>query len=256
MIVSADLLGRAGVRTPDTWAGPLTAACQLFAVTTPQRLAGFLANVMEESGGLARLVESLDYSVAGLQATWPSRFPVADAARMGRTMTHPADQLHIAERAYGGRMGNRPEGNGDGFAYRGRGLMQLTGRDAYTAEAVATSRTLPTVAAWLESVAGASESAARHWARSGCNQLMDAGRIRDARSVINVGHIVPPGEDGSIGGLAPVLARYQAILAMLMPTVRITGPTVSAVRAPAAAGDGGAATEALNQASLDAGRTE
>ena len=229
MIVSADLLSRAGVRNPDHWTAPLTAACLTQGITTATRLAPFLACVLHETGGLARMVESLDYAPAGLMATWPSHFAAADAARMGRTSAHPADQRAIAERAYGGRMGNRAEGSGDGYLYRGRGLIQITGRASYQTEAVAAGATMAGVVALMETPDGAASSAARYWARAGCNALCDAGNVRGARVRVN----------GGVIGMDDFLARCALLTAMLggAPvhddgTAALNDASLAAARAP------------------------
>lgn len=84
----------------------------------------FLGQVLHESAGLERLSENLDYSAERLCQVWPGRFPsMADA----RPYAHNAEAL--ANRVYGGRMGNTQLG--DGWLYRGRGPIQLTGRDNY-----------------------------------------------------------------------------------------------------------------------------
>ncbi|MEL6103950.1 MAG: hypothetical protein AAFR68_21900, partial [Pseudomonadota bacterium] len=90
-----------------------------------RRLAHFLAQVSHESGGFFHRVESLNYtSAARIQRTWPSRFPTVESAE-----PFVRNELDLAEKVYGGRMGN--DQPGDGFKYRGRGLIQLTGRKTY-----------------------------------------------------------------------------------------------------------------------------
>lgn len=84
----------------------------------------FLGQVIHESFGLTRLVENLDYSAARLVQVWPGRFPTLAAAA---PFAHNPEAL--ANRVYGGRMGNVQPG--DGWRYRGRGPIQLTGRDNY-----------------------------------------------------------------------------------------------------------------------------
>lgn len=92
---------------------------------TPRRLSHFLAQIGHESGGFSLRIESLNYTSAErLMKIWPSRFPTVSAAQPF-VRNEPA----LADKVYGGRLGNnRP---GDGFRYRGRGLIQLTGRDTY-----------------------------------------------------------------------------------------------------------------------------
>jgi len=84
----------------------------------------FLGQVIHESAGLTRFVEGLNYSAERLCEVWPGRFPTLAAAR---AYAHNPEAL--ANRVYAGRMGNTAPG--DGWKYRGRGPIQLTGRDNY-----------------------------------------------------------------------------------------------------------------------------
>jgi putative chitinase len=97
----------------------------LYGLTTPNRLAEFLAETIHESAGYSRLVESLTYTSADrICAVWPSRFPtVASAVACVR------NPQALAERVYDGRMGNTAPG--DGWRFRRRGIMMLTGRANY-----------------------------------------------------------------------------------------------------------------------------
>jgi putative chitinase len=88
------------------------------------RLADFLAQTCNESGGYSRFEENLHYTAARLTAVWPNRFPtVADAEPFA------LNPMALANNVYGGRMGNTAPD--DGYRYRGRGLLQLTGRGNY-----------------------------------------------------------------------------------------------------------------------------
>lgn len=91
-----------------------------------------LATAYHETGATMRPVEeSLNYSEEALRKQWPKHFTAADAKRWGRNDSHPANQEAIADKAYGGRMGNGPPSSGDGWRFRGRGFAQITGRDNY-----------------------------------------------------------------------------------------------------------------------------
>ena len=197
------ILRAAGFARPDVWAEHIAGPARRFGITAGRRAAAFAATIAHESGGGALLVESLNYSPAGLRATWPARFSAADAERMGRVSDRPADQRAIAERAYGGRMGNAVEGSGDGWSYRGRGLIQITGRDAYRQATDALGIPLvqhPDLAA-QPNTAGA--VACWVWAEwKGCNGLADAGDIEGWRRAIN----------GGLIGLDDVTRRYAAAL--------------------------------------------
>ena len=102
---------------------PLTAAT--FAINTPLRLAHFLAQVGHESGGFKFTAENLNYSAKGLKKTFGRYFPgnVADG--------YAGKPEKIASRVYAGRMGNGDEASKDGWKYRGRGYIQLTGKSNY-----------------------------------------------------------------------------------------------------------------------------
>jgi len=99
------------------------ALCKLlpdYDINTPERVAAFLAQTMHESGGYKALVENLNYKAESLCKVFPKYFPNMDIANQ---YAHNPEK--IANRAYGGRMGNGPEESGDGFKYCGRGLIQL-----------------------------------------------------------------------------------------------------------------------------------
>lgn len=114
-----------------------------FAITYgTNRLSYFLAQIGHESGGLTIFTENLNYSAQGLAATWPSRYAVkVDGAYEkdpnGKYVPNDlAKSLNrnpeaIANNCYADRMGNGNEASGDGWRYRGRGYIQITGRDAY-----------------------------------------------------------------------------------------------------------------------------
>lgn len=107
------------------WTGPLGAAMSHFGLSAPRRAAMFLAQVAHESAELTRVVENLNYSAERLRQVWPSRFrPELVAAYARRPEA-------IANRVYADRMGNGPQSSCDGWRFRGRGPIQITGRDAY-----------------------------------------------------------------------------------------------------------------------------
>jgi putative chitinase len=107
------------------WIGPLNAALVEFALTTPKRQSMILAQLAHESAELTRVEENLRYSAKGLMKTWPSRFSRELA------LAYAGQPESIANRAYAGRNGNSEQHSGDGWRYRGRGPIQLTGRGNY-----------------------------------------------------------------------------------------------------------------------------
>jgi len=104
----------------------LNQVIEKFGVNTPLRLAHFLGQCSHESGNFKFTVENLNYSAQALQSVFRKYFP--DEATAAQFQRKPEK---IANRVYGERMGNRGEESGDGWTYRGRGYIQLTGRSNY-----------------------------------------------------------------------------------------------------------------------------
>lgn len=95
---------------------------------SPSRAAHFFAQTAHESGGFKTFSENLNYSAKGLRGIFGKYFPTDALAR-----AYERQPQKIANRVYANRMGNGPEGSGDGWKYRGRGALQLTGKDNYEA---------------------------------------------------------------------------------------------------------------------------
>jgi len=106
------------------WLGPLADTFTKYGINTTQRQACFIGQCQHESNNFRTLEENLHYSAARLMRVWPSRFPSTDVADQ-----YANNPEKIANKVYAGRMGNVEDS--DGFAFRGRGLIQLTGREAY-----------------------------------------------------------------------------------------------------------------------------
>jgi len=114
---------------PDGAFGPatLSAAAKHFRMT-PEQAAHFFGQTAHETGGFKAFSENLNYSSKGLMTTFKKYF--ADAAVASRYARNPEN---IANRVYASRMGNGDEASGDGWKYRGRGALQLTGKSNYEA---------------------------------------------------------------------------------------------------------------------------
>jgi putative chitinase len=114
--------------TADGKFGPGTMkAAMAFYKMTPVRAAHFFAQTSHETGGFALFTENLNYSAASLQAVFGKYFP----GNLEESYARQPEK--IANRVYGSRMGNGDEASGDGYKYRGRGALQLTGKDNYKA---------------------------------------------------------------------------------------------------------------------------
>lgn len=151
-----------------TWLEPLNAAMGEWAIDSPQRMAAFLAQVAHESSELNRLEENLNYSAKRLRAVWPKRFPNLKVAQQ-----FAGNPEKLANRVYAGRLGNGDEASGDGWKYRGRGLIQLTGKSNYTSCGNALGVDLVASPELLLQPAQAARSAAWFWNSRGLNELAD-----------------------------------------------------------------------------------
>jgi putative chitinase len=153
-----------------------------YEVTTVERVAAFLAQCGHESADFTILQENLNYSAKGLAATWPKRF-VSEAA----AAPYNRNPEKIANKVYADRMGNGPEGSGDGWKYRGRGAIQLTGHDNYKSFATDVGLSIDDAIVYVESLDGAVESAAWFWWRNNLNQWVDKNDIVTLSKRINGG---------------------------------------------------------------------
>jgi putative chitinase len=113
---------------PDAVIAQIPDTAAKFQINTPLRLAHFLAQCGHESGGFKATQENLNYSAKGLMGIFKKYFPTQSLAEQ-----YQRNPQKIASKVYGGRMGNGPESTGEGFKFRGRGYIQLTGKENYTA---------------------------------------------------------------------------------------------------------------------------
>jgi len=158
----------------------LAAEAARHGVSTPLRLQHFLAQVAHESAGFTRLEEGLSYSAERLMRVWPQRFPTLASAK-------PFERrpFALAERVYGGRLGNRAPG--DGWTFRGRGLIQITGRETYAAMAARTGLALETRPSLAAQPAEATRIALAFWRWKGCDAAADADDLSAVTRRINGG---------------------------------------------------------------------
>lgn len=160
-IITTDLLTRAGAlpAAAALYAGPLAAACDKRGIISAPAVRCLLANILNETSALTQIVESTYYSSAQyLYSVFSSHFTsVADAAPYARNPTA------LAAKVYGNTQG--------------RGCIQLTGIENYTAYAAAVGRPVSAMAAYLETPEGAADSAAWFYVHNGCLPLGDAGGL-------------------------------------------------------------------------------
>jgi putative chitinase len=168
----------------DQWFEAIYEILPEYEITTPQRVAAFLAQCAHESGGFVFLKENLNYKAASLRRVFPKYFPddaiAAQYAGKGEM---------IANRVYANRMGNGDEASGDGFRYCGRGLIQLTGKNNYTFFAGSLDIPVEEASEYLQTFEGAVQSACFFWEQNKLNQWADAGDILTLTKRINGGTI-------------------------------------------------------------------
>jgi putative chitinase len=173
-----------------------------YGITTKRRVAGWLSQTGQESGDFRFLTENLNYSADALMRVWPRHYPTQAIAN--RYHRQPEK---IANRSYANRMGNGPEESGDGWKYRGRGLIQVTGKDNY----LRCSMTLygddilldkPEI---LCEVDGAVRSACWYWNFRNINVDADNGDVLSMTKKIN----------GGTHGLDERTKRYNRCMSVL-----------------------------------------
>jgi putative chitinase len=155
-----------------------------YEISTPQRMAAFLAQCAHESGGFTALKENLNYRAVTLRKVFPKYFPTDEIAS-----AYAQQQAAIANRVYANRMGNGDEHSGDGFKYCGRGLIQVTGKENYTWFADSLGITPEEASEYMETFEGAAQSACWFWETNNLNTWADKGDIMTLTKRINGGTI-------------------------------------------------------------------
>ncbi len=171
----------------DYWYNALSQLLPDYEINTPQRIAAFIAQCAHESGNFMILQENLNYRPATLRKIFPKYFPTDALAN--DYCSRPNKQEAIANKVYANRMGNGDESSGDGYRYRGRGLIQLTGKDNYTFFAGSLGISVEEAAEYMGTFEGACQSACFFWEQNKLNQWADAGDIVTLTKRINGGTI-------------------------------------------------------------------
>jgi putative chitinase len=191
------------VKNLQEWYEELLGVLPQYEIDTPNRVAAFVAQCGHESAGFTVLQENLNYSADGLRKIFGKYFPTAELAKQ-----YARKPEMIANRVYGNRMGNGDEDSGDGYKYRGRGIVQITGKNNYSKCSIALfedeSNLLEDPDLLLEPHY-AMHSACWFWNASRLNALADSGDIKTMTKRINGGYI----------GLEDRIAHYNHALEVL-----------------------------------------
>ena len=167
------------------WYSLMNTMLPKYDINTESRVAGFLAQCGHESLEFTVLKENLNYSSDALNRVFPKYFE-----RAGRDATEYHRQPEkIANVIYANRMDNGDTASGDGYRFRGRGVIQLTGRANYTNFGKSINKTPEQVVEYLETKQGALESACWFWSTNGLNRYADAQDIVGMTKRINGGTI-------------------------------------------------------------------
>lgn len=180
----------------------LVAILPTFEITTLNRLTAFLAQTSHETAGFTKLEENLNYSADGLANIWPNRYAskssqngLYDKNKVGRYLPNPLalklarKPLNIANNVYANRMGNGNEASGDGWKYRGKGLIQLTGKANHVMLTLNTGIDFIKEPDLLLQPCFAVISAGWFWKENNLNQLADREDIEGVSKTINGGSI-------------------------------------------------------------------
>lgn len=199
-----------GRDTAEGWRHFLEEALREFAIDTPARAAAFLSQVGHESGGLTHLEENMNYSAEGLARTWPNRFAL-DAKAPAKTPNAMAHALArnpqgLANVVYANRMGNGDPASGDGWRYRGRGLIGITGRENYRKCGQGLGTDLEAEPELLRAARWAARSAGWFWKTHNLNELADKRDVVAMTRRINGGTIGLPHRQALYEAALPLFA--------------------------------------------------
>lgn len=169
LAILSDLCQNTKNATLNEYIDPLNDVLPYYEISaSKERTAAFLAQIIHESSALTRIKENLNYSAAGLIGTFRKQFPTMEIAEQ-----YARRPEKIANRAYANKLNNGDENSGDGYKFRGRGLIQLTGRYNYTEFAKGLGMDIDDCIAYMETPAGATSSAGWFWDKNSLNGYCD-----------------------------------------------------------------------------------
>jgi putative chitinase len=176
------------------WVDALNETFHRFNIDTKRKQAAFIGQCSHECGNFRTLEENLNYRAETLMKLWPKRFPTLEFAKQ-----YERQPRKIANSVYSNRMGNRDEASGDGFRFRGRGAIQLTGHSSYfhagkalgvdfvmEPDLVATPKYAALTAGWF-------------WSTHNCNELAENGTPLDSAGESTWANLTKKINGGTIG---------------------------------------------------------
>lgn len=181
-MVNADQLKRMHIDAK--WVDALNETFERWGIVTPNQQSAFIGQCGHECGNFKILEENLNYRAATLMKLWPKRFPTLEIANV-----YAGNPKKIANKVYADRMGNRDEASGDGYRFRGRGCIQLTGHSNYYHASQACGVDFVKEPDLVAMPKYAAMTAGWFWATHGCNPLADAANWTALTKKINGGTI-------------------------------------------------------------------
>lgn len=200
MSINAEQLKRLHIDAK--WVDPLNETFERFGISTVNQQACFIAQCGHESGSFRLLEENLNYKAVTLTKLWPKRFPTIEFANQ-----FGGAAKAIANKVYASRMGNRDEASGDGYRFRGRGCIQLTGHDNYYHAGQALGVDFVMQPDWVSTPKYAALTAGWFWSTHKCNPPSDALDHVRLTKIINGGTI---GLDDRIKHTNEALSVFQS----------------------------------------------
>lgn len=203
MLITAEHLAAILPTNPDyaKWVPICNMFLPMYKIDTINKIAGFMSQTAHESLDYTMLVENLNYSLKNLKAKFPTYFPNDAIAR-----EYARQPEKIANRVYANRMGNGGESSGDGWRYRGKGLIQLSGKMNHTDFAQYKNLGVDYIVEYLSTDQGAFESACWFWAKRGLNTVADTGDVVRATKIIA----------GGTEGIQDRVNRYHLVRQILL----------------------------------------
>lgn len=166
------------------WVDPLNETFERWGILTPRQQAAFIGQCGHECGNFRILEENLNYRAATLMKLWPKRFPTLEIANQ-----YAGNPKKIANMVYASRMGNRDEASGDGYRFRGRGCIQLTGHANYFHASQAIGVDFVMQPDLVATPQYAALTAGWFWSTHGCNKFAEAADWTNLTKKINGGTI-------------------------------------------------------------------
>lgn len=173
-----------GNKNADAWYNAMVEILPKYDINTISRIAGFIAQCKHESTNFTELEENLHYKAETLDKIFPKYF-----GKNRKSADYAMKPEMIANVVYASRLGNGDTASGDGYNFRGRGIIQLTGRDNYAAFGKSIGKTAEEVIPYLSTIEGALESACWYWNSRKINAACDAHDITKMTKLINGGLI-------------------------------------------------------------------